>query len=47
MSVPNENMINKIDFIYIYIYLYVGLSLSWYNSKQCHTTQYFLIKCEF
>ena len=23
MSVPNENMINKIDLIYIYIYIYI------------------------
>ena len=42
--------------LYIYIYIYIERerererereSYTWYNFKQCYTTQYFLIGCKF
>ena len=37
----------KKKYIYIYIYMGLGLSYTWCNSKQCYTTQYFLIEYKF
>ena len=52
------NKLHEVNYIfkqYIYIYIYIerereremSSSYTQYNFKQCYTTQYFLIECEF